>query len=181
MNNIIFLDIDGVLNDNDSTYLLESIESLKQLIESNNAKIVLITSKQHNGTENRRKKIKFDLEKIGIYNIDFIDPNFEGNLYNINIPRRVLGIVHYLKNNKIDNYVILDDEFHNDYKLLCLNYYKTNPNKGLTYKDLPKIIFKPVNLNNFKNINYKYKSLKDYEQVTNDLIKVLKKVYLNKK
>ena len=51
--------------------------------------------------------------------------------------------------------------------------------KGLTYKDLPKIVLKPVNLNNFKHINYQYRQLGDYELVTNNLIKVLKKKYEN--
>lgn len=168
MKNIIFLDIDGVLNDNTCYLSLESIEILKQLIQSYNAKIVTITSWQMNGTENRRKKIKYQLKQQGIYNINFIDPNFKGNLCDI----RLLGIVDYLKKYLISNSVILDDDYQNDYKLLYLNHYRTIPFKGLTYK----IKFKPVNLNNFKYINYKHKQLGDYKLVTNNLIKVLKKL-----
>ena len=72
-----------------------------------------------------------------------------------------------------------DDDYHNDYKLICLNHYRTLPFKGLTYKDLDKITFKPVNLNNFKYIKYQYRQLGQYELVTNKLIKVLKKKYEN--
>ena len=84
----------------------------------------------------------------------------------------MLGIVDYLKKHPKFSYVILDDKYHNDYKLICLNHYKTMPYKGLTYKDLPKITFKPVKLNNFKDINYEYRELGEYELVTNKLIKV---------
>lgn len=176
MNNIIFLDIDGVLNNIKVLFNEESINVIKELIKNNNAQVVMITSWQMNGSESIRKKIRTVLEKQGIYNIDFIDPNFEGSLCDIELPPRLLGIVDYLKNNNVSNYVILDDDYHNDYKLICLNHYKTIPFKGLRYKDLNKIIFKQVNLNNFKHINYQYRKLGEYELVTNKLIKVLKQV-----
>ena len=99
----------------------------------------------------------------------------------MNVPDRVLGIIDYLKNNDVSSYVILDDDYHNDYKLLCLNHYRPLPLKGLTYKDLSKISFKKVNLNNFEYINYKYRKLGAYEQVTNGLIKVLKKIERNRR
>ena len=99
----------------------------------------------------------------------------------MNIPDRVLGIIDYLKNNEVSSYVIIDDDYHNDYKLLCLNHYRPFPLKGLTYKDLSKISFKKVNLNNFEYINYKYRKLGAYEQVTNGLIKDLKKIERNRR
>lgn len=71
-----------------------------------------------NGTDARRKELKHQIEGLCIYNIDFINPNFEGNLGDIKLPSRLLGIVDYLKNNEITNYVVLDDEYHNDYKLI---------------------------------------------------------------
>lgn len=179
MKNIIFLDIDGVLNDNTTPLSIESLENLKQLINYYNAQIVIISSRQQNGTANRRKKIKYQFEKLGIYNIDFIDPNFEGNLFEFKIPSRLLGIIDYLKYNKEINYVILDDDYHNKYKLIGLNFYKTNKNKGLLKKDLPKITLKPVNLNNFNHINYYYRELGNYEIATNKLMKVLRKKYEN--
>ena len=173
---IIFLDIDGVLNDIRVKFKEESVNVVKELIKIYNAKVVMITSWQLNGTINRRKYIANRLEEQGIYDVDFIEPNFEGSFLNIDVPDRVLGIIDYLKNNDVSSYVILDDDYHNDYKLLCLNHYRPLPLKGLTYKDLSKISFKKVNLNNFEYINYKYRKLGAYEQVTNGLIKVLKKI-----
>ena len=105
MENIIFLDIDGVLNDNNCLFLKESVETLKLLIKRYNAKVVIISSWQMNGTESRRKRIKKQFEELCIYNIDFIDPNLEGNLGDIKLPPRLLGIVDYLKNNKVENYI----------------------------------------------------------------------------
>lgn len=179
MKNIIFLDIDGVLNDNYSEFLSESIEALKLLVQVYDAKVVIISSWQMNGTKVRRKALKSQFEEFGIYDIDFIDPNFEGSLSDIKLPSRLLGIVDYLKNNEIANYVILDDEFHNDYKLVCLNHFMTMSFKGLTFRDLSKIALNPVNLNNFKHINYQHRQLTNYENVTNSLIKVLRKKYEN--
>ncbi len=174
--NIIFLDIDGVLNDNNSALSIESVEVLKELRDLSNAKIVMITSLQRNGTISQRKKLRNSFSKLGINDIDFIDPNFEGDICDIKLPSRVLGIIDYLKKEKDANYVILDDDYYNDYRLVCLNHYRTKPFVGLKRKDLPKIKFKKVNLNNFKFINYRYRELGKYEKVTNDLIKVLKKI-----
>ena len=178
---IIFLDIDGVLNDIRVKFKEESVNVVKELIKIYNAKVVMITSWQLNGTINRRKYIANRLEEQGIYDVDFIEPNFEGSFLNIDVPDRVLGIIDYLKNNDVSSYVILDDDYHNDYKLLCLNHYRPFPLKGLTYKDLSKISFKKVNLNNFEYINYKYRKLGAYEQVTNGLIKTLKKIERNRR
>ena len=133
------------------------------------------------GNKSRRKRITKMLEHYNINITDFINPNFEGNMCGIEIPSRVIGIVDYLKKFNNYNYVILDDEYHNDYKLLCLNYYKTNPNKRLKIKDISKINFKPVNLNNFKYVNYYYRQLGNVENIQNNLIIVLKKVYLKNK
>ena len=177
MENIIFLDIDGVINDNICKISLESILVLKQLIKKYNAKIVMITSRQMNGVERRRNQIRQQFEEFNIYNIDFIDPNFKGSICDIILPSRLLGIVDYLKNKEKCNYIILDDEFSNDYKLVCLNYYKTKQFKGLTNNDLSKIELKSFNLNNFNYINYNYRKLGEYEIITNKLIKVLKKKY----
>lgn len=176
MENIIFLDIDGVLNNVRVKFSEESINVVKELIRIYNAKVVMITSWQLNGTTNRRKYIVNRLEEQGICGVDFIDPNLKGFFLNIDVPDRVLGIIYYLKNHNVSSYVILDDDYHNDYKLLCLNHYRTLTLKGLTYNDLPKISFKKVNLNNFEYVNYDYRKLGAYEQITNDLIKVLNKI-----
>ena len=177
MQNIIFLDIDGVLNNSIVIFNEESVNALKELVMRYNAKVVMITSWQGNGTVNIRKRIEKRMEQLGIYDIDFIDPNYEGYILDIKLPNRLLGIIDYLKNNDIDNYVILDDEYKKYYKLVCLNHYRTKTLKGLTYNDLNKIDLEPVNSNNFKYINYQYRPLENYELVANNLIKVLKKKY----
>lgn len=100
MKNIIFLNIDGVLNDNCSEFLSESVEVLKLFVQIYNAKVVMISSRQMNGIETRRKYLKYQFEKLSIYNIDFIDPNFRGSLGDIKLPSRLLGIVDYLKKMK---------------------------------------------------------------------------------
>ena len=180
MEKIIFLDIDGVLNDNISKISLDSIIVLKEIRDIHKAKIVIISSLQLNGNQYRRNQISENLKKYGIYDLDFIDPNFEGNFLGVAIPSRVLGIVDYLKKIKDCCYVILDDDYHNDYKLLGLNYYQTKKWQGLTIKDLEKIFFKKATLNNFKHLTYSYRQLGEYEKITNDLVKVLRKIYFKK-
>lgn len=186
MENVIFLDIDGVLNDSIVDFRKESVNVVKELIHKYGAKVVMITSWQMNGTERRRKDIQHELECLGIHGVDFIDPNFKGNLhfkgslFPIEIDSRLLGIVDYLKSNEVSDYVILDDEYHNDYKLLCLNHYRTMTHRGLKYEDLSKITLKKVNLSNFECVNYAYRDLGEYERVTNNLVRVLKKYQVNR-
>lgn len=50
-----------------------------------------------NGIEAKRKALKHQIEELCIYNIDFINPNFEGNSGDLKLPSRLLGIVDYLK------------------------------------------------------------------------------------
>ena len=56
MEKVVFLDIDGVLNDNSSDFVDSCVESVKELVSKNDAKVVMITSLQGNGTGRRRKK-----------------------------------------------------------------------------------------------------------------------------
>ena len=177
MQNIIFLDIDGVLNDNiNDKFNEESIHVLKTIINKNNAKLVIISSLQSNGTINKRNNIINIFYNLGITNLDFIDPNYVGTFLNIKISSRSLGIIDYLKNNNNIKYIILDDEYHNEYRLLGLNYYKTNKYKGLLNKDINNIELREPYTRVFKYINYKYRTLGQYELVTNKLIKILHKI-----
>ena len=63
----------------------------------------------------------------------------------------IYKIIDYLKNNLNINYVILDDEYQNEYKLFNLNHYKTKTLIGLKEKDLDKITFSNIIS---KRINY---------------------------
>lgn len=177
MENVIFLDIDGVLKNNTDKYSSEALTVLLKLINKYNAKIVIISSLFGNGTLGRRKKLIKIFNNFGIYDIDFIDPNYECFFLNVKISGRVIGIIDYLRKNRWINYIILDDEFERKYKYLGLNYFKTNKNKGLLEKDLSKIEFKKVSKKQFEvfdSINYNYRELGDYERVTTNLLKTLK-------
>ena len=119
MKKIVFLDIDGVLNDNLNDFVDSCVESVIKLVDKNDASVVMITSLQGNGTKAKRNKLSNMLGEKGINVSDYIDPNFEGSLCGISISSRALGIVDYLKNHSDVSYVILDYEFHNDYKMAC--------------------------------------------------------------
>ena len=176
MKKLTYIDIDGVLNDNTSDFVDECVESVKKLKEDNDASIVMITSLQGNGTKVKRDKVSKMLLEVGINVDDYIDPNFEGSLCDMSISSRVLGIIDYLKNHNDISYVILDDEFHNDYKMSCLNYYKTHTWKGFQRKEIDRVTFKKVNPKTLSNFDYHYRELGAYEKATNDVIKTLKKV-----
>lgn len=181
MKKVIFLDVDGVLNNNCEDFVEECVSNVNKLASDNDADIVMITSLQGNGTTSKRNKLSASLKEVGINVFDYIDPNFEGELCGFSMPSRVLGIVDYLKKNSDVSYVILDDEFHNDYRMACLNYFKTRAWKGLQSKDLEKISFKEVNLKTLSYFNYRYRSLGAYEMASNRLILTLKKVLDEKK
>lgn len=178
MEKIIFLDIDGVLNDNygEQKFLPSCVEIAKRLIIENDAKVVVISSLQGAGTAAKRKKLIDELNNIGIKVYDYIDPNFEGYINDIFLPSRLIGIVDYLKKNKNCSYVILDDDYHDDYIFLGLNCYKCDMWKGLQFDALNDIRFEKVDYVIFKEINYSYRQLGHYERATNNLIKVLKRI-----
>ena len=153
---VIFLDVDGVLNGLEQfeigiNFNKESLDVLKKLIKMYNAEIILITSLQGTGELETRNKLIKIFKDNNIHITDFINPNFDGLLLEKNISFRTSGIIDYLKNNKDINYVILDDEFQNEYKLFNLNYYKTKTLIGLKEKDLDKIAFSNIIS---KRINY---------------------------
>ena len=114
--------------------------------------------------------------EVGIKIDDFIDPNFKGNLGGVSLSNRVLGIIDYLKEHSNSEYVILDDEYKNDYKMLGLNHLEVDMWTGLEDKSLERISFKKVNLDILNRVNYSYRELGDYELATNNLIKTLKRV-----
>ncbi len=150
--NIIFLDIDGVLNSecffltrgrnmkglklieiNPKTFEEKIIQRfiydinpynldiLKEIINETNSKVVVISS---------WKRLKYfdlicdELLKLGLPIIDKTYDNGDNRGY---------GIKEYLKNNKVDEYVILDDEIFEDYdEELLSSLVKTNFKEGLT-------------------------------------------------
>lgn len=178
MEKVVFLDIDGVLNNNFGEYQFLSccVESVKRIIKDNEAKVVIISSLQGSGTIVKRKRLEDKLNRIGIEIHDFIDPNFVGDINGIFLPSRLLGIIDYLKYNKGCNYVILDDDYHNEYSFLGLNCFECDMWTGLQYESSKAVCFEKFDDVILNNINYCYRELGDYEKVTNDLIKVLKQI-----
>ena len=142
---ILFLDIDGVLNGEeqfeiDICFSKEAINVIKEVIKVHQAKIVITSSWQgHDGSS--RGKVKKLLENEGLEIFDFINPS---KFYtNTSISPRTCGILDYLHKRPYD-YLIVDDEYQQEYESLHLNYYHTPTLVGLKKQDLPNLTFKPL-------------------------------------
>ena len=139
--NIIFLDVDGVLNNKRTTEEIDGyvgiddylVSRLATIIKSTNSKVVLISSWRYNW--NRFHKTAQDEcanyldQKMLKYNIH-IDDKIDNSL------SKGLGIIDYLGKFKEYKFVIIDDE-ENDYEELgmLLNFVQTSSTYGLTEKN----------------------------------------------
>lgn len=181
---VIFLDFNGVIIDNKNAVIEEAINVLIKLINENDAHVVVIGSDIGTGTENQKNKIKERLYCFGIYNIDFIDPNFEGKFLDRKLGYRTLGIIDYLKVNYVSKYVILDDQFQKEYHAVALNSFGVNSDTGLKKEDLKSIKFKAPSVRVMNRVEYNYRKPSNKEALSNDLIMVLKRVlkrYVNER
>ena len=111
METTIFLDIDGVLNDYNTTIYnnrndiigkynisLEKLDLLKQLIKEINGKIVFISA------------LRYDEDFLDLaYALAEMDIPVDGRTPNIN-GNKSLEIISYLTEHNISNYLILEDE-----------------------------------------------------------------------
>lgn len=185
-NNIVFLDFDGVINKNscydDKLVLPECLEVLLILIKKYNLKVVPICGSLSVGlgTVNTKKRIIKRLNSYGVFEIDgFIEVNYCGTFLGKELSSRAIGIVDYLKERGDVKYVIIDDDYQRDYRMLGLNYIHTDPHVGLTMKHLDGFSLKENTCYGFDKVNYDYKdfSCADYIVNSNNLVKVLKKVY----
>ncbi len=152
--NIVFLDIDGVLNSlnyfierepkvlelyqnenyNKDTFLklkrlmldidINKVKVLKEIIDETKSLVVVISSWKNMGTFSY---VQNELIKMGIPIIGITDD------CNSN---RGAGIKNYLQENNVQKYIILDDEIFDDYDVELLSHLvKTSFNKnGLTNK-----------------------------------------------
>ena len=142
---VVFLDIDGVLNEEKSRsrccgYLGiddKKVENLAKIVEETNAKIVLIstwkddwrkTDKSHQGI--MANYLDKKLKKQGLVALDKTK-SIDKNGFHFS---RGEGILQYLADNKVEKYVILDDyQFDYDRCGLTDFYIKTDAyNGGLT-------------------------------------------------
>ena len=112
--NVIFLDIDGVLNTNgdinliENTFELNKLKLLIKLSEETNSKIVIISDRRT--LESEREMIGRVFYNHGV-NIDYLSLKRTHR-------KRSDEILYYLDNNDVNKHVILDD---ND-----LGYSKNN-------------------------------------------------------
>lgn len=112
--NIIFLDIDGVLNssayykETENDLDLKAVDILSQIYHKFNCKIVLSSTWRElkdisdESAQKMWKHLVDTLEKYGMEIYD-ITPTIKNN--------RPLEIATWLQNNSCSNYVILDDDF----------------------------------------------------------------------
>ncbi len=158
--NIIFLDIDGVLN------------SQKYFIEQHSKILELYSNENYDNSialKTERQMLNIDINKVNILKeiIDITNssvvitsswkslstfPYIKNRLIDIGIPiigitkdnneNRGEGIKNYIKENNIDNYIIIDDEIFKDYddeilsKLIKTSFYEN----GLEEKQKIKAI-----------------------------------------
>lgn len=104
--NIIFLDIDGVIN-LDLGWCSESIIVLNEIIDHTEAKIVISSDWKYEYSISTLRNIFLNQEIKG----EII--GFTSDVYIANIQKlaenRVLEIKEYIKENDIDNYIAIDD------------------------------------------------------------------------
>ena len=151
---VIFLDIDGVLNEEKSQSRCcgyrgiddKKVENLASIVKATGAEIVLIstwkddwrkTDKSHQGM--MANYLDRKLKKQGLIVLDKTESIDKASAFHLS---RGEGILQYLSTHTVEKYVILDDyQFDYDGCGLTENYVKTdNNNGGLTEELLQKSI-----------------------------------------
>ena len=134
---VIFLDIDGVLNQLQGNYYLDikCIENLAILCKNLKATTVL-TSSWRLGYSNLGK-CSPQIEKIKLI---FSKYNIKISGRTANLGDRAIEILDYIKRHNVKNYVILDDDKSEFKKGLLDNTYIVNYKTGLTKEDINRII-----------------------------------------
>lgn len=135
----IFLDIDGVLNQLQMNYYLDTncIKQLGNLCHTLGAEVVL-TSTWKTGYTHSYERCTPQVQKL----IDLFRQNnivIESRTRTVQGGNRADEIQEYVERNQIKDYIILDDD-----KSLFGNYtkglYMVNPSHGLTAGDVKKIV-----------------------------------------
>lgn len=135
---IIFLDIDGVLNNcqaisvfHESSTKSLCIEILNFIIQETGSKVIIISSWKDNF--DFQNTIKPMLYKRGIMPESIIGCTEKDVV-------KELGIMKYLAENSVDNFVIVDDALECADSDLVARYVQTNTHTGLVPEDIDKII-----------------------------------------
>ena len=147
MEKIVFLDIDGVLNDND-TYIKErtpdgfcgiddeKVLKLKEIIDRTGAKIVLMSSWKDFWKDKENPDSKYLTDKLAKFDLEIMDCTVD-EWWN-----RGEGVLNYIEEYGIETYVLLDDEIFDDYKdtVLLDHLVHTVEEIGITDEDVEEAI-----------------------------------------
>lgn len=152
--NVIFLDVDGVLNDNFNTKELSPlgytgikstlVKKLAEIVEATNAEIVL-TSDWKNEWEKNAEECSPDalylnekLEEASLFIMDKTTDKSVGLGYS----GRGMGIHRYLNSHPdIEHWVVIDDNCFSDFDEEILTHFvHTDAYDGLTDNDVKKAI-----------------------------------------
>lgn len=153
-NKIIFLDIDGVLNDHNAHGIyfenstdINMINNLNLALEKTGAKVVIISNWSQ--VMSRDRLIKFLTER-GVLENSIIDVITAREIENNGIIQYVIDkgafIYEYLNINDITNYVIIDDDFNskliNSEKVVVPEKHPSSLafSLGITSKEVEQII-----------------------------------------
>ena len=143
--NIIFLDIDGVLNtdktcavyDNETIVEDDKLLLLKKLVEETQSKIVLVsTKKDYWEKKDKNKQGLYGAyldKKLSEYGLKIYDKTIDDGIH------RGLGVLAWKSKNNVRNLVILDDD-DEGYDAITKTFYLVNisSKNGLTEQDLEK-------------------------------------------
>ena len=134
---VIFLDIDGVLNQLQGNYYLDEncVRLLAELCKNLNGKVVLTSSWRLGYTRigtcsPQIEKLKHLFDK---YNISLIGRTFD-------LGSRDVEIRDYIIRHSISDYIIIDDDISEFKDRNFRNLFFVSSRKGLTSKDLDRII-----------------------------------------
>lgn len=144
---VIFLDVDGVLNANDYIKTTDKVNDILRIHDSNLINLqklkistdaeIILTSTWKFDYAKKNDLGKYLIDKLEEYNLQIYDYTID-NFYD-----RGRGIIEYLnKHPYIEEFVILDDDYFNDYDIFGLtsNLIRTSCAKGLTESDIEKAI-----------------------------------------
>ena len=150
----IFLDIDGVLNNehtkenNPSGYAgisMKLVCNLRRIVEATDAKIILTSSWKYGWNQNCfccDDDVIYLLDKLEKCGLSIYDRTYDEKLEDFFYTDRGVGIRHFLEShNDMEGYVIIDDHLFMDFDEEQKNHFvHTESNKGLTEDDVKKAI-----------------------------------------